>query len=124
MTSKPRPPTSSLQSISSAEGSHVKTSHDKTQAKLAYPGGSPACGHTMSDSFAAYDPALSSWRMLQTSVLGDSEPFSETWPRAGMTQSGIAYRLRPSVPRTSVTASSLLPTPTCNHLNSGGIPSH
>lgn len=38
--------------------------------------------------------------------------FSGTWARAGTTRSGIAYRLQPSVPRTSVTGSSpLLPTP-------------
>jgi hypothetical protein len=40
------------------------------------------------------------------------EPFSGTWPRAGMTLSGIAYRRQPLAPRTSVTGCSpLLPTP-------------
>jgi hypothetical protein len=38
--------------------------------------------------------------------------WSETWPRAGMTRNGIAFRLRPSVPRTSVGGCFLWPTPT------------
>ena len=32
-----------------------------------------------------------SWRTLQQSFLTDSEPFSQTWPRWGMTQGGSAY---------------------------------
>jgi hypothetical protein len=31
------------------------------------------------------------WRTLQQSFLTDSEPFSQTWPRWGMTQGGVAY---------------------------------
>lgn len=36
---------------------------------------------------------------------------SVTWPRAGMTRNGSAYRQPPLVPPISVTASSYLPTP-------------
>ncbi len=71
-------------------------------------------GQSSPVSFAFYDPDTSSWRTFQGSLL-DTEAWGTslgTWPRAGMTRSGIAYRLRPSVPLTSVTESSWLPTPT------------
>jgi hypothetical protein len=44
-------------------------------------------------------------------LLADSGVFSETWPRAGMTRSGTAFRLRPLAPLTAGTAPGLLPTP-------------
>ena len=40
---------------------------------------------------ASLDRDTCSWRMLQQSFLTDSEPFSQTWPRWGMTQGGYAY---------------------------------
>lgn len=39
------------------------------------------------------------------------QTFSGTWPRAGMTRSGTAYRRQPSVPLTDATGSSSWPTP-------------
>ncbi len=39
------------------------------------------------------------------------QPFSETWPRWGMTRTGDAWMLPMSVPRTSGQGFSLLPTP-------------
>ena len=39
----------------------------------------------------SFDPVTSSWKTSQQSFLTDSEPFSETWPRWGMTQDGCAY---------------------------------
>jgi hypothetical protein len=42
---------------------------------------------------------------------GSLERFSETWPRAGMTRSGIAYQCPPLAPLTDVIASGLWPTP-------------
>lgn len=68
-------------------------------------------GLSSSGSFAYFDPDTSSWKTSQGSLLPEWETFSEGWPRAGMTRSGIAYRLPPSVPRTSVTDSSYWPTP-------------
>ena len=35
---------------------------------------------------ASFGPATCSWRTLQQSFLTDSEPFSQTWPRWGMTR--------------------------------------
>lgn len=52
------------------------------------------CGRQQSSAFASYDPDSHSWRMSQGWLLADiSAPSWETWPRAGMTQSGAFYRL-------------------------------
>lgn len=53
------------------------------------------------------------WRTWQRSLIDQTgwEPFSGTWPRAGLILNGIAYRRAPSAPLTSATGSTLLPTP-------------
>lgn len=56
--------------------------------------------------FADYDPLTRSWRTCRVSLDGEWERYSETWPSSGMTRSGIAYRLPPSVPRTSASGGS------------------
>jgi hypothetical protein len=62
-------------------------------------------------SFADYNPATSSWRTFQGSLLAEWETYSETWPRAGTTVSGTAYQLPPSAPLTDATESGWWPTP-------------
>jgi hypothetical protein len=69
----------------------------------------------MPESFANFDPATSSWRTSQLCLLEGSSVFSETWPRAGMTRNGTAYRLRPLAPLTAVTGCFWLPTPAFNN---------
>ena len=59
-----------------------------------------------------YDPNISSWRTSQQSFLTDSEPFSETWPRWGMTQDGAAFAHPMSERRITETDGFVLPTPT------------
>jgi hypothetical protein len=61
--------------------------------------------------FANYDPDSYSWRTSQASLFEEWAEFSETWPQAGMTRNGSAYRRRPSVPRIYERDSGLLPTP-------------
>ena len=61
--------------------------------------------------FARYDPATSSWRTLQGSLSGEWAECSETWPQAGTTRNGTAYRRQPSAPRTYERASGFWPTP-------------
>lgn len=84
---------------------------------------SPAAGRDLGESvrvfgrstpvlLASFDPDGLLWRTSQLCLDGALEPFSGTWPRSGMTRSGIAYRLQPSAPLTDVTGSGLLPTPT------------
>jgi len=58
------------------------------------------------------DPDTRSWRTCEGCLDGGWETYSETWPRSGMTRSGTAYQLLPSVPLTSVTGRSFWPTPT------------
>lgn len=62
------------------------------------------------------------WVTNQRDFLSETglEPFSETWPRAGMTRNGIAYQLAPSAPLTDAIGSGSWPTPTRNDgLNAG-----
>jgi hypothetical protein len=59
-----------------------------------------------------YDQDSSSWRTLQQSFLTDSEPFSETWPRWGMTRDGAAFVHPMSGRRITVIDGGCLPTPT------------
>jgi hypothetical protein len=63
----------------------------------------PAMGSTESEaaygprwlgSFARYSLAESKWKTAQCSLLGDSEEFSETWPRWGSMRNGESF-LRP-----------------------------
>ena len=72
-------------------------------------------GPSSLESLAYYDPDTSSWRTFQACLLSmtgvPSEKFSGTFPRSGMTRSGMLFRRSRSVPHTFVTGSSLLPTP-------------
>ncbi len=86
-------------------------------------GNVPAFGGSTSEPFAEFDPDSLSWRTFQLSLLEDWTLFSETWPRAGMTRSGTAYRRQPSAPLTVVTGSSSWPTPTCQDASNDGGPS-
>lgn len=72
----------------------------------------PATGSTVSaadsglkwrGSFAKYDPSESKWKTAQCSLLGDSEEFSETWPRWGSMRNGESF-LRP-IPALPICAS-------------------
>ena len=64
-------------------------------------------------SLAWFDRDTCSWRTYQQSFLTDSEPFSETWPRWGMTRDGYAYAHPMSERRITETGGSYsLPTPT------------
>lgn len=77
-----------------------------------------ASGAKWHASFAKFDPAMSSWKTPQCSLLGDLELFSATWPRWGLMRGGECWELAPLVPPTSVSASGSLPTLTlvsCEH---------
>lgn len=72
-------------------------------------------GLTSSDPFATYDPAGACWRTSldcsQPNLDGSLGAFCGTWPRAGTMRNGTVFQRLPLVPRTSATASGLLPTP-------------
>ena len=71
-----------------------------------------------SELLTSFDPDTSSWRTSQQSLLQSGlEPFSETWPRAGMMCGGHVYQHRQPVPRTTAIGGGALqsvPTPTVN----------
>jgi hypothetical protein len=89
---------------------HARTSRTPA-GKLASPGRDRVCGRKCSASFARFDRRTSSWRMSRRYARGASTAFSVIWPRAGTTRNGTACQRQPLVPLTSVTASSLWPTP-------------
>jgi hypothetical protein len=110
-------------SMSSAPGSHAHPSVSLESERLETQ--TRTCGLKPSASFAKYDPSTSCWRTYQASLLsptGTCTPYSDSWPRAGMTVDGIAYPRQPLVPIIKETASGLLPTITAQTYgtNQGG----
>ena len=59
--------------------------------------------------FAWYDRNTQLWRTWQLCLDGGWAEFLETWPRAGMTRNGIAYRRQPLAPISYATESLSLP---------------
>lgn len=63
-------------------------------------------------SFATWDPASSSWKTCQVSLLtGSWDTFSETWPRLGSMRSGVCTARQRSAPAICESESSWWPTP-------------
>ena len=76
-----------------------------------------------SASLASFDPDSCTWKTLQTSLLTDLEPYSQTLPRSGMTRNGFVYEL-PIVGRlTKEIDGGYLPTPTAHDAKKGAYPS-
>jgi DNA (cytosine-5)-methyltransferase 1 len=65
-------------------------------------------------SLARWDRDTSLWRTHQFSLLGDLEPFSETWPRWGMMRGGECLELATLERPTSEKESGLWATPTAS----------
>jgi hypothetical protein len=101
---------------SSAADSPVKTSPSPERVLVLQERGVDSGANT-TDSLANYDPATSSWRTSQRCLVEGWAPYSETWPRSGMTRSGTAYRLPTLVPLTGETESGSRPTPSAQWLN-------
>lgn len=82
------------------------------------------CGKKWHGSFVKYDLDSSLWKTHQCSLLGDLEPFSETWPRWGLMRSGECWEQQMSALRTSETESGSLekkwPTPTAHDAKDTG----
>lgn len=68
-------------------------------------------GRKWRESSVKYDPASRSWKTHQCSLLGDWEPYSETWPRSGTMRNGECWERQTLERRTKETGSGLLPTP-------------
>jgi hypothetical protein len=83
------------------------------------------CGEKWRGSFTKYDPDSSLWKTHQCSLLGDWEPFSETWPRWGLMRNGECWEQQMLAHRTSETESGLWqwwPTPTVNDSKNSTLP--
>jgi len=71
----------------------------------------PECGHTWQELLAKWNPDTSMWKTPQCSLLEDSEPSLETWPRWGLMQDGVSYRRQPLVRHIKETGFGSWPTP-------------
>lgn len=81
---------------------------------------SDTSGRTSRTPFASYDPDSSSSRTWQVMSLWGWIPYSETWPKSGMTRGGDAYELPTLALHTHASVcSSLLPTPAVNDMGAG-----
>ena len=89
---------------------HAKTSPQPEKEQGLTESGQ-GCGEKWHGSFTRYDPDSSLWRTHQCSLLGDLEPFSETWPRWGLMRSGECWEQQMLALHTSETESGLWPTP-------------
>lgn len=68
-------------------------------------------GRTLPALFAMYDRDGLCWRTSQLCLVEGLTVLRESWPRSGMTRSGIAFLLPPLALRTYATESGSLPTP-------------
>jgi hypothetical protein len=62
-------------------------------------------------SFVKWNPDLCLWKTHQCSLLGDLEPFLETWPQWGLMHDGECWEQRTLEQSIRGTESGLLPTP-------------
>ena len=69
---------------------HAKTSPQPEKEQGLTESGQ-GCGEKWHGSFTKYDPDSSLWRTHQCSLLGDLEPFSETWPQWGLMRDGECW---------------------------------
>ncbi len=95
---------------SSAAAFPVRTSASPV-AGPDWPENARVFGGSSQGSLGNYDPATSSLRTSQLSLLEDSTSSLRTLPRAGSMRNGTIYRRRPLAPLTDATASGSLPTP-------------
>ena len=89
---------------------HAKTSASRVQAP-AWKANALASGLSSLASWATFDPATSSLKTAQHSLLEDSTACSVLLPRSGLMLDGRCYPQRISAPPTSVIAPGSLPTP-------------
>ena len=71
-------------------GFHAKTSQLQEKVSESMEN-EVECGEKWRGSFTKYDPDSCMWRTHQCSLLGDLEPFSETWPQWGLMRNGECW---------------------------------
>ena len=83
------------------------------------------CGEKWRASFTKYSPDLRLWKTHQCSLLGDLEPFLETWPQWGLMRDGECWEQQTLAQTIKGTEFGLLvkvPTPTCHNSKEGAYP--
>lgn len=95
-------------STSSQAGSHAKisASPERVQDSTA---SAAASGSKCSESFARFDPATSTWRTSQRSLVAGWIEYSARWPKQGGMRSGCAYPRPPLAPRIDATDGGVSP---------------
>ena len=89
---------------------HAKTSPQPERAQELTES-DQECGEKWQRSFTKYDQDSCSWKTHQCSLLGDLEPFSETWPRLGLMRDGECWEQQTLAHRINETESGLWPSP-------------
>lgn len=89
----------------------VKPTLTPTPLRADWTGRVLGCGVKHYEPFAFFDQASQSWRTFQGCLDGTWAEFSQTWPKAGMTRNGIAYRAIPWGRPLNVSEFSLWPSP-------------
>ena len=79
-------------------------------------------GTILQESFAQFSRDGWSSKTCQLSLLEDSEPFLETWPKSGSIVNGIAYQLVPLVRRIVAKECGSWATPVANRQAAASIP--
>lgn len=118
MTSELWVPTTLPVSTSYQRGSPARTSAlqelERAWAESGRDYSSRSC-----DSLASFDPASSSWRTSQLSLLEEGGGSLGSLPPSGMTVDGRLYQPQSLAPHTFVDDGSCLPTPTATEYGSG-----
>ena len=81
------------------------------------------CGEKWRASFTRYDPDMRLWKTHQCSLVGDLEPFLETWPQWGLMRDGECWEQRTLERTIRGTESGLLermPTPVTSDASGAG----
>ena len=79
------------------------------------------CGEKWHASFTKYSPDLRLWKTHQCSLLGDLEPFSETWPQWGLMRDGECWEQQTLAQTTRGTGFGLWATPAASDGQRGGM---
>lgn len=85
-----------------------RANHGVMQEVEKEPRTSGGSGTILPGSFARFDPATSSWRMCQASLVGEFNMFSGTWPYSGMMLGGTCLVQKAWEPPTEESDSSSL----------------
>ena len=89
---------------------HAKTSAQQEKAQGLMEN-EAECGEKWRASFTKYNPDSRSWKTHQCSLLGDLEPFLETWPQWGLMHDGECWEQQTLEQNIRGTEFGLWPTP-------------